>query len=604
MDSQTQLEQKIERLPAEPGVYLMKDESGEILYVGKAKNLRSRVRSYFRATVDRPKTALLVSRIRDLEWIVTDSETEALVLECNLIKEHRPRYNVMMIDDKHYPYVKVTTGETYPRVQIVRRRGADDARYFGPYTDVTTLNEVLAIIGDLFSLRTCANGKFRSRSRPCLNHQIKKCDAPCMGLVSPEDYRRQVDEVLLLLEGKTDRLLRRLKEEMDQASTNLAFERAARIRDGMASVRRLGSGQKMVSQGYHDRDILALATDGPRACGQIFFVRSGKVIGRSQMPLHHTEGLADGEIMGAFIKLYYSTARDLPGELLVSVPPEEVELLEDYLSSLRGKKVRIHHPRKGENRRLVEMVAENARLGILEMDVRDLKSRRRDGALKELQVALSLDHLPRRIECFDISNIGGSQMVASMVVFQDGEPLKSRYRRFKIRTVEGPNDFAAMEEVLGRRFSGKRDKDPAFLEMPDLVIIDGGKGQLSSARQVMHRAGVADIPTAGLAKKEELLFLEGRRDPVVLAPDAEARYLVQRIRDEAHRFAITFHRKLRGQEAFTSVLDSIPGIGPKRKKALLQAFGSPAGVRQASAGDIAAVLRISEEHAERIKEYL
>lgn len=600
----TQLEEKLSNLPVSPGVYLMKDAAGEILYVGKAKNLRSRVQSYFREKVDRPKTALLVRRIRDVEWIITDTETEALILELNLIKEHRPRYNILMIDDKHYPYLKINVKEDYPRVEVVRRRREDGARYFGPYTSSLAMNEVLRIIESLFLVRTCSDGKFGSRTRPCLNYQIRKCLGPCMGYVSPQEYRKGIEEILMLLEGKTAPLLSRLRKRMEKESEELNFEEAARLRDQMQAVESLSRRQKVVTDSSDDRDVLALVRGDLGAAGQIFFVRNGRVIGRDRVELKNVRGMEDAEIMASFIQQYYNMARDLPGEILVSVLPADQEVLEDWLGRMRGKKVVIRHPRRGQPRRLVDMVMENARLGYEELNLRRMKEDRTGRALQELADALDLPAPPGRIECYDISNISGTNTVASMVVFEDGMPRKNQYRRFRIRTVEGPNDFASMEEVLTRRFGRLEEGDVRFGAVPDLVIIDGGKGQLSSARKIMKEHGAGDIPTFGLAKKEEELFREGTAEPVVLPRDSEALYLVQRIRDEAHRFAITFHRKLRGQEALTSVLDSVPGIGPKRKKILLNTFGSPAGVRQAPAGEIARALGISLERAEKIKDDL
>jgi len=582
----------------------MRNELGEVIYVGKAKSLKNRVSSYFRDKVDRPKTALLVSKIHDVDWIVTESETEALVLECNLIKEYRPKYNIRLVDDKHYPYLKVTLEEEYPRVLVVRQRGTDKSRYFGPYTSATSMHEALKTIRALFTLRTCSNQKFQHRSRPCLNYQIKKCSAPCMNKISKEEYRRQVDELVLLLEGSTKELMRVLGDNMKEASRQLQFEKAAQIRDQMAALKSIGEKQKVIMEKGRDEDVIALFGGDEKAVVQIFFVRNGKVIDRKTFDMFNTEGQQEAAIMAAFIKQYYYDGKEIPARILLDILPEEADALISWLRQRRGKKVELIQPKRGETRRLVHMVRENAKLTYQEEALKKTKKKYKDKALVALQEALFLEELPARMECYDISNIQGSHMVASMVVFTMGQPDVAEYRKFHIKTVEGPNDFAAMQEVLHRRFQGaKRDK-PGFEKIPDLVIVDGGKGQLSSARAIMREHGFSDIPTFGLAKKEELLYQEGRQDPIRLAADSEALYLIQRIRDEAHRFAITFHREKRSQSAFISVLDSVPGIGPKRKKILLQTFGSVKGVKQASVDDLAKALNMSLEKAGEIKEYL
>ena len=598
------IEKKLRRLPKSPGVYLMRDGAGQVLYVGKAKNLKNRVMSYFRDKVDRPKTAVMVSQVRDLEWIVTDSETEALVLECNLIKEHRPKYNIRLVDDKHYPYIKVTVQEDYPRVQIVRRRGTDGSRYFGPYTSAGAMHDALAIIRDLFSLRTCGNQKFKNRKRPCLNHQIKRCEAPCMGRVSKEEYAKQVQEVILLLEGNTRELIRMLTAEMKGAAESLAFEKAGRIRDQIKALKSISEKQKVIMEKKEDQDVVALHAGEDKAVVQQFFVRGGKVVGRETFEMDNSGGQEDAEVMSAFLKQYYLTGKEIPARILLDVLPEDQEALEDWLREKRGKKVELFRPQRGEARRLVHMVKENAKLTYLEESLQKKKKELSGAALAELGQALSLDAPPHRIECYDISNIQGANIVASMVVFLDGKAATGEYRRFIIRSVEGPNDFASMQEVLSRRFQGAKEEKPGFEKTPDLVIIDGGKGQLSAARAIMKDNGFGAIPTFGLAKKEELLFQEGESEPIVLDRDSEALYLVQRIRDEAHRFAITFHREKRDKRTVTSILDSVPGIGPKRKKMLLTTFGSVRGVRRASAKDIADTLHVSLKKAEEIKEFI
>jgi excinuclease ABC subunit C len=582
----------------------MRGDKGQVLYVGKAKNLKSRVMSYFRDKVDRPKTAIMVAQIQDLEWIVTESETEALVLECNLIKEYRPKYNIRLVDDKHYPYIKVTIKEDYPRVQIVRHRGADGSRYFGPYTSAGAMHEALSIIRELFSIRSCGNQKFKNRKRPCLNYQIKRCEAPCMGKIAKEEYGKQVREVILLLEGNTKELIRMLNREMNTAADELAFEKAGRIRDQIQALRSISEKQKVIMEKKEDQDVIALHAGEERAVVQLFFVRGGKVVSRETFEMDNTGGQEEAAVMAAFLKQYYLIGKEIPARILVDVLPEEQESLEDWLRQTRGKKVELIWPQRGESRRLVHMVKENAKLTYLDEVLQKKKKQLSEAALTDLGQALSLPEPPHRIECYDISNIQGSNTVASMVVFLEGKPANSEYRRFTIRTVEGPNDFASMQEVLSRRFRGAQEMKPGFEKIPDLIIIDGGKGQLSSARTILKEHGFAAIPTFGLAKKEELLYQEGVSEPIRLEKDSEALYLVQRVRDEAHRFAITFHREKRDKGTVTSVLDSVPGIGPKRKKLLLTTFGSVKGVRRAKTQEIADTLHMSLKKAEELKEFL
>lgn len=604
MDTGKNIREKLSRLPQSPGVYLMKDHQGEVIYVGKAKKLKPRVSSYFRQKVDRPKTELLVSKIVDFEWIVTDSETEALVLESNLIKEYRPQYNIRLIDDKHYPYIKITLEEDFPRVVVVRRRGSDKARYFGPYTSATSMHEAIRTIRSVFALRTCSKQKFNNRKRPCLNYQIKKCSGPCMAYISQEDYGKRIDDVILLLEGNSSELLESLKKQMQEAAQSLAYEQAAILRNQIYALESIAEKQKVIMENHDDQDVVALHVGEERSLVQIFFIRSGKMITRETFELDNTKDQTDGEIMGAFIKQYYKQVNDLPGKILVSVLPDEEEILLEWLAQRRGKRVVIHWPQRGASRRLIDMVAENARLTYQEIGLQQKKRVLSAKALGDLSKTLGLTEPAHRIECFDVSNISGTNTVASMAVFIDGKPDVSRYRRFTIRSVDGPNDYASMEEVISRRFAGAKKHKEGFEHLPDLVIIDGGKGQLSSARKIMKAQGFASIPTFGLAEKEELLFSEGSPLPLVLPKDSEALYLVQRIRDEAHRFAISFHRDKRHKQAFTSVLDSVPGIGPKRKKVLLQTFGSVKGVQRAKPEDIAKALHLKLEKAQEIKEFL
>ncbi|MBO8168445.1 MAG: excinuclease ABC subunit UvrC [Thermoanaerobacteraceae bacterium] len=601
------LEEKLKHLPDKPGVYLMKDENGQIIYVGKARSLKSRVRSYFRGRKHQPvKVQAMVEKIADFEYIVTDTEVEALILECNLIKKHRPRYNINLKDDKHYPYLKVTVNETYPRVVVTRSLKKDGAKYFGPYTQAGAMREMLKLLKKLFPIRSCKQPTVDGKSRPCLNAHIKRCLAPCSGKVTPEEYREVVNELILFLEGKQERLVERLRERMEAAAVRLEFEKAAELRDQLQAVEKVMTKQKIISSGQEDQDIIAFARGFNEACVQVFFVRQGKLLGRDHFFLEVTEEMTRTEIMTAFIKQYYSRVERPPREILLQEPVEEQKLLEQWLSEKRGSRVYLKVPKRGEKLKLVEMVARNALMVLQEEELsRRKKAMAGEQALLELQEQLGLSKLPRRIECYDISNIQGTNSVGSMVVFVDGEPRPDQYRRFKIRAVKGPDDFASMAEVLTRRFRRVQAEDTrGFENLPDLVIIDGGKGQLGAARRVMRQLGVASIPTFGLAKEEELLFAEGNPNPIRLPRDSEALYLLQRLRDEAHRFAISYHRNLRAKESKRSLLDEVPGIGPKRKQALLRHFGSVKRIGEATVEELSQVEGMTRKVAEQLHEYL
>lgn len=606
-----QLEEKLKLLPAKPGVYLYRDDGGKIIYVGKAVSLKNRVRSYFQAGVQQPKTRLMLEKVADLDFIITDSEVEALILEQNLIKEHRPRYNVLLKDDKSYPYLKVTLGDDFPRVMITRRHVKDGSRYFGPYTRVGAVNETLRLLKKLFPFRSCKQKEPAARERPCLNHHIKRCLGPCCGLVDREKYRSMINEVCLFLEGRQEDLIKRLAARMEEAAEKLEFERAAQLRDQLQAVREVVEKQKIISGGFEDQDVVAMARAFDEACVMVFFVRGGKLIGREHFMLKGTEGLSRTEVITAFIKQYYTDVDFIPGKILLSEEvDEEKAVIEEWLSGKRGSKVFIKTPRRGEKKKLVEMVAKNALLTLEQ--VQSEEAARRDDtadALAELVRELGLERPPYRLECYDISNTQGTDSVASMVVFEEGKPANDQYRRFKIRTVEGPNDFASMQEVLRRRFTRAREerellntgqissKEARFHRLPDLVIIDGGKGQLSAARHVMRELGFANIPTYGLAKEEELLFTEGRPDPIVLPRDSRALHLVQRLRDEAHRFALAYHRNLRGKAGLKSLLDEVEGIGEVRRRALLKAFGSLAEIEKAMPEQLADVEGMNKKAA-------
>jgi excinuclease ABC, C subunit len=587
-----ELAEKLSHLPDKPGVYLMKDGHGRIIYVGKAVNLKNRVRSYFQTSRGHsPKTLALVARIADLEFIVTASEVEALILECNLIKKHRPKYNISLRDDKSYPYVKVTVNEPFPQVFITRRVVRDGARYFGPYTNAGAVHETLALLRRLFPLRTCRK---LDAPRPCLQYHIKRCLAPCTGKVDEKAYGEMIQAVLLLLEGRSDAVVKELRRRMAAAAGRLEFERAARLRDQVAAVEKVVEKQNIVT-GAGDQDAIGLARSPAGTCAQVFFIRSGKLVGREHFLLNGSDDEEDAAILAAFVKQYYSQAAFIPREVLLPMALAELELLSEWLSGVKSGRVRVEVPKRGTKHDLVVMAAANAAIVLEEQAVRlAADAERTAGAVAELAGYLELAEPPARIECFDISHIQGSETVASMVVFEDGAANKNEYRRYKLKTVEGkPDDFRSMAEVVERRF---RDTEGP---LPGLVIIDGGKGQLNAALAVIRGLGLA-VPAVGLAKEFEHIFREGESEPLILPRNSQALFLVQRIRDEAHRFAITYHRKLRARRNLVSVLDHVPGIGPVRRKALWAHFGALARIRTATVEELAAVPGMTTAAAEAV----
>ena len=588
------LEEKLKTLPQSPGCYLYKDAAGEIIYVGKAVNLRSRVRSYFqKGAKHTAKTRKLVSRIADLDIVVVDSELEALVLECNLIKQHRPHYNVRLRDDKHYPYLVLTMAEPFPRLLVTRKVKPDGARYFGPFTNSRAVWDSLRLIYRLFPLVTCRKPWDNTPvQRPCLYHHMGRCPhAPCAGLADAAEYRRTAEDVALFLDGKQDKLVGQLRAEMDAAAEDLQFEKAARLRDQLQAVETLAERQKVVSTNQADQDVVALVNDQGRSAVQMFFIRSGKLIGQEHFLLDGMEGEEGIEDATAeFVKQYYQEASYVPKEVILPAHVEETAIIEQWLRQKKGAKVTLTVPERGEKRQLLDMAAQNAKLALEQMQATAAAEHDRTlGALMELQDALGLDSPPERIEAFDISTIQGSSSVGGMVVFQDGKPLKSDYRRFKIQkpTPTGePNDFAMMREVLTRRLKEAQSGNPKFSTLPDLMLIDGGKGQLAVAVSVAAELGL-EIPMIGLAKQFELVFKPGESDPLVLPRNSQALFLLQRVRDEVHRYAVTYHRTLRGKNATMSVLDTIPGVGPTRRRALLTFFGSVEKLKGASVEQIA-----------------
>lgn len=614
------LEEKLKLLPARPGVYLYRDDKGKIIYVGKALSLKSRVRSYFQPGAQLPpKTKVMLERVADFDIIVTDSEVEALILEQNLIKEHRPRYNVMYKDDKSYPYLKVTLADNFPRVMITRRHVKDGSRYFGPYTRVGAVNETLRLLKKIFPFRSCKQKEPALRQKPCLNFHIKRCLGPCAGQVDSDRYRSMINEICLFLEGRHEDLVKRLAARMEEAAKVLDFELAARLRDQLQAVREVVERQKIITGGFEDQDVVAAAGAGEldQACVMVFFVRGGKLIGRERFMLRGVEGLSQPEVIASFLKQYYTDVDFVPRKVLLAAEvKDERAVIEQWLTGKKGSRVTLKAPRRGEKKKLADMVAANAQLA-LEQHRADEAARREDTAeaLAGLAEELGLESPPHRMECYDISNTQGTDSVASMVVFIDGKPANEQYRRFKIRTVEGPDDFASMQEALRRRFkraSEEREllnaglissREAKFFTLPDLVIIDGGRGQLSAARHVMRELGFAHIPAFGLAKEEEQVFAEGRPAPIVIDRSSPALHLLQRLRDEAHRFALAYHRYIRGKAGLKSLLDEVEGIGEVRRRALLKAFGSLKEIEKATPEQLAAVKGMNKKAAQAVYEF-
>ncbi|WP_455788299.1 excinuclease ABC subunit UvrC [Acidaminococcus fermentans] len=587
-------------LPNAPGVYIMHDASGKVIYVGKAVILKNRVRSYFRpASQVSPKVRAINAHVASIETIVTASEMEALILECNLIKKYRPRYNIDLKDDKTYPYLKITVGEAYPRMVLTRRVLKDGARYYGPFADAGALRDTMKLIRTMFPLRHCRN---LNAKRPCLQYHLHRCLAPCTGKVPVSEYRQMVDAVLLLLDGKVTQLEKDLTAKMQQASDNLEFEAAARYRDSLLSLRKLAEKQKATTESG-DRDVVGLAMDDSGVCVQVFFIRSGKILGRDSFFLDQEIGEPDGEVLGDFLKQYYHENHRPPREILVSAELADSDrtLLGQWLSSLCEKPVNLLVPQRGLKHDLVLMAVNNAKKN-LEERLRRGHSSGQTGldAAEQLQKALGLAKPLERMDCFDISHNQGRETVASMVVFRDGVPSKKDYRRYKLRSTEGkPDDFKSMQEVVYRRYRDLED-------LPSLIIIDGGKGQLSSACEVIRGLGITpeEVPVIGLAKREEEIFKEGAHTSILLDKMSPALHLIQHIRDEAHRFAITYHRKRLGKRNLVSVLDHLEGLGPKRRAALWKRFGSLDAMRQASVEDLAAVDTMNRTVAERVHTFL
>ena len=593
---QSKIQEQLKLLPTNPGVYLMKNEQAKIIYVGKAINLKNRVKSYFQSSKNHsPKVKSMVEKISDFEYIITANEIEALILECNLIKKYRPKYNISLRDDKTYPYIKVTLNEDYPTVSITRKIFKDGAKYFGPYTSAGAVHEVLNLLKKLFQIRSCRQ---MNTKRPCLEFHIKRCLAPCTGRVAKSEYREMIKSLCLFLEGRNEVVLKELTSRMQIAAENFQFELAAKLRDQVLAIEKISAKQNIII-GSSDQDIIGLARKADEACIQIFFIRSGKMIGRDHFLLNGTEDETDSALLNAFLEQYYNKATFIPKEILLPAEIENEEILSAWLSQKKNAKVSFGLPQRGVKKEMVLMANDNAVVVLEEQMIKNSAGLEQTvGAMKDLGRYLRMEKELKRIECFDISHIQGSETVASMVVFSNGAPDKQEYRRYKLKSVEGkPDDFKSMQEVVGRRY---RQSDGI---MPDLIIIDGGKGQLNSALEIIRALGHYQIPVVGLAKQFEYVFLEGQSEPVILPPNSKALYLIQRIRDEAHRFAITYHRKLRHKRNLVSVLDHIEGVGPTRRKALWDAFGSIAEIKKAKITDLTAVPGISENIANNIVKY-
>lgn len=613
-------------MPARPGVYIFRDARGEVIYVGKAASIRNRARSYFGSPRSlEPKTRRLVDKIADVEYVVTASPQEALILEASLVKRHQPFFNVRLKDDKHYPYLKIDLSEEWPRVEITRRVQDDGARYFGPFASAGSVRQTLDLVNKLFPWRSCTKTITGNDPRPCLDYYIHRCIGPCASLCSKEEYADVIRQVILFLEGRTEEVTRDLRRRMEETSEALEFERAAGLRDQIRAIERTTERQVMALPERVDMDVFGLAREGPEASVQVFFVRGGNVIGRDTFALDGAVDEPDANVLAGFLEQFYQSAPYVPRRILLPFPVTDQALIQDWLSQQRGKRpdglpgqgrpsarVQVLVPQRGDKRALVQTVVENARESLQAARAKWLadtgKARQ---ALEQLQDELNLPALPQRIECYDISNIQGTAAVGSMVVFVDGRPRPAEYRRFRIKSVTGADDFAMLQEVLRRRFKraaqvmeerakAGAEGDESFGSVPDLVVVDGGKGQVSAAHDEMRNLGVGHIPLAGLAKRFEELFVKDVSEPIVLPRTSQALYLVQRVRDEAHRFAITYHRKVRAKAGMRSALDAVPGVGPKRKRALLRKFGSVKAIREAGVDEIAATPGFTRSLAEKV----
>ena len=620
MDVRPEIQDKLDSLPTKPGVYLFRNRLEQVIYVGKSVSLRNRVRSYFHASAQRDdKTRELAAHVADLDFIVTDSELEALILECELIKKHRPRYNVRLKDDKRYPYIKITWGEDFPRIFATRRMEQDGSRYFGPYASVAAVHHTLDLLRKLFPYRTCSREITGHDRRPCLYYHLGRCLGPCIGKAGAEEYGAMIERVEKFLEGRTHDVLDDLQVRMKDAATRLEFESAALYRDQIHAVEAVTSQQRVVSLARKDQDVIAFARDDGQACMQVFFIRAGRLIGREYFVLEGAGGEQDEAVLEAFVSQFYDEAAYVPPEILMPREVEQARIIESWLRGKRGSRVTLRVPRRGQGKEVIQMATENAIETLSALRTQwEADQNRQTEALAELQEALELPEPPGRIEGYDISTFYGMATYGSMVVFVHGVPRKSEYRRFKVRTiVDHSDDYASLQEVLRRRFrravadpdqeddaKGAKKVDASFAVMPDVILIDGGKGQLHAAMAVLSEYGLDHLPVFGLAKRHEEIFVPGQEQAICLPRNSQGMFLVQRVRDEAHRFAITAHRRARNKLGLASTLEAVPGVGPQRRKALLMAFGSMDKIRAASVKELAAVPGMTHKVAQRIKEFL
>jgi len=599
------LEAKLRALPAKPGVYLFKDKEGEVIYVGKGGNLKSRVRSYFGSPANLPsKIQRLVSNIRDLEFVITNSEQEALILECDTIKRHAPRFNASLKDNKTFPYLKIDVKKDWPGVHVTRRVQKDGARYFGPFASAGSVRKTLRLIKKIFPYRSCSKRIDGKDRRPCLDYHIHQCLGPCIGAVERDEYHEVINQVILFLQGKQELILRELDSKMRAAAERLQFERAALLRDQIDAIEDVIEGQRIATTLRGEKDVVGLAQNETLAYVEIFFIRNNKLIGRDHFIMEGTQGDSAGQIMTSFVKQYYASASYIPSLILLQHPVDELAVLSQWLSQQRGRKVELQVPQRGAKKKLIETVAENAARGLELAQIKEMKAEVISSGLQDLKDRLHLPRMPRRIECYDVSNIQGKVAVASMVVLEKGWPKPAHYRRFRIKTVAGADDYAMIQETLRRRFKRGVTGEGTWGISPDLVLIDGGKGQLGAALEVRQELGLDSIPMASLAKENEEVFMPGDPRPVRIPKDSPALHILQRARDEAHRFAISYHHKLRRKGFVASALDNIVGIGPKRRRSLLRKFGSVEAIKKASPEEISRTEGITLALARKVKEEL
>lgn len=599
------IEAQLKALPAKPGVYLFKDSQGKVIYVGKAASLRHRVRAYFSPSANlSSKLQRLAASINDFESIFTASEQEALILECTLIKKYHPRYNVSLKDDKTFPYLKIDLDNDWPSVRITRRFRKDGGKYFGPFASAGSVRRTLRLIRTIFPFRSCNKAITGKDSKPCLEYHIHRCSGPCIGAVSKEDYDEIIRQVILFLEGKQELVVRELKHKMEKASQQLQFEKAALLRDQIQATEAVIQGQKIAVTVMGEQDVIALAQAKDLAYVEIFFIRNNRLIGRDHLLVDGIQDEEPSQIMTSFVKQYYASASSIPPVILLQYPIHEPAVIIEWLSGQRGAAVKLRVPRQGAKKQLVDTVAENARHGLELYQIKQSATVEPAIVLQELKERLRLPSIPMRIEGYDISNIRGTLAVGSMAVFDKGMPKPAHYRRFRVKTVAGIDDYAMIQEVLRRRFRRYLADEDKWSIAPDLVLIDGGKGHLNAALEVMRGLGLGSIPAASLTKEREEIFIPGNPGPVDLPQTSVALHLLQRVRDEAHRFALSYHKRLRHKESIASALDGIPGIGPKRKKALLKKFGSVRGIKEASIDQLAAAKGITGKLAAKVKEYL